>query len=329
MKNKIGLFIAFALLIAIAPALSLINFGGGTAHFPAAAEKDPTAFQGIELIVLDEGTDKLLTLSERDYAIGAVMSEMPASYEVQALEAQAIACRSYARHIKALRDKEPLKQLKGGVFAINTAKLEGYISPDQAKARFGSSYAKYSEKITAAVDETIDEILTFDGAPIAACYHAISPGKTENSENVFTSALPYLVSVDSSFDTTAKGYESAVKLPPAELEDMIRTADSSFKTSGDPSTWLGTLRASEAGTVLELELCSRKFTGPELRKHLNLRSAAFSVEYSDNAFVFTVHGYGHGVGMSQNGANELAKRGADHAAILAHYYKGAELTSPQ
>ncbi len=332
MKQKILLFIVFTVLIALAPAVSLLGGTRPGAAEPVSAAASPEApaaepvRAGEELVLLDAATGELIHLSERDYAVGAVMCEMPAGYESEALAAQALASRSYALYVKAQRESAPLPELNGAYFSVNTATLEGYMTPEQARGLWGASYDEYYKKVCAAVDGTMNEALTYEGAPIAACYHAISPGTTENSENVFASPLPYLVSADSSWDKSAEDYETTAVFTPAALEDMLRLGESSFAAAGEPESWLGASRSTAAGTVLSLEICSRDFSGVKLREYLSLRSAAFEAVYKDNEFVFTVRGYGHGVGMSQHGANELAKSGKTHAEILAHYYHGAQVT---
>ena len=332
MKQKILLFLVFTALIALAPAVSLLGGASADKAEPVSAAASPEASAaepvraGEELILLDAASGELIHLNERDYAVGAVMCEMPASYESEALAAQALASRSYALYVKALREKEPLPELNGAHFSVNTATLEGYMAPEQARGLWGARYDEYFAKVCAAVDATMGEALTYKGAPTAACYHAISPGATENSENVFSSALPYLVSVDSSWDKAAPDYETTATFTPAALEDLLRLGEGTFAAAGEPSGWLGASRSTASGTVLSLEICSREFTGVKLREYLSLRSAAFEVEYLNDEFVFTVRGYGHGVGMSQFGANELAKSGKTHAEILAHYYHGASVT---
>ncbi|MDO4565819.1 MAG: SpoIID/LytB domain-containing protein [Oscillospiraceae bacterium] len=328
MKHKLLLFLAFILLIALAPAVSLIGGAVPAPESPAgeaqpAMSEAPVVHEGETLLVLDEATGEVLTLSEREYALGALMCEMPALYETEALKAQALACRSYALYVKALREASPLPELNGAYFTVNTDSLTGYMEPGQAKGLWGAQYEAYLAKMQAAVDETMSERLLYEGAPIAACYHAISGGYTEASENIFASPLPYLVSVESAWDREAEGWKSRAVFTPATLEDLIRQKDAAFTVSGEPSGWLGGSRKSQAGTVLSITICAREFTGAELREMLSLRSAIFDVEYINYEFMFTVYGYGHGAGMSQYGANAMAKQGASHEQILEYYYTGA------
>ena len=149
-----------------------------------------------------------------------------------------------------------------------------------------------------------------------------------NLGNVFAASLPYLVPVDSAADTAARGYASAATFTASDLAGILASADDGFSASGDPSQWLGAAVKSASGTVLSLRVCGRDFTGTRLRALLGLRSAAFDAAYDAGSasFVFSVRGYGHGVGMSQYGANALARQGYTFDEILAHYYTGAQLS---
>ncbi len=338
MKQLIGLLLLFALFIALTPAIALLApdrsaqspgslppASGGSAAQPDGAQAAEPAYTGEELILLDEANGQTLRLSEREYLIGAVMSEMPALYEPEALKAQAVAAHTYALYVKELREANPVPELQGAYFTVNTELCAGYMTPERARSRFGADYALYSQKITDAVDAVLGQALQCDGRLISACYHAISPGKTEYSENVFSAPAPYLVSVDSGWDTGAEGYESVVTFAPSELDDLLRLGKQDFAAAGDPAEWLGERRATDAGTVLTQVICGTSFTGVELREMLGLRSAAFTLSYADGMFTCTVHGYGHGVGMSQYGANAMAKEGKTYAEILAHYYPNTEL----
>lgn len=329
MKRKLGPMLLFALLIAFTPALALLAGEG-----PSLAEKGPGSdeqsskgfYAGGEIIVLDEATGQTLTLTERDYVLGALICEMPALYDPEALKAQAVAIHTYALNVKETQLANPNPELKGAYFKVNSSTYTGYTTEDGAAKIYGKDFAKYYDKMKQAVDETMAQILTYDGKPICACYHAISPGKTEASENIFVTPLPYLVSVDSSFDETAENFLSEARFAPSEVEDYLRSYDSSFTTSGDPANWIDTAVTSEAGTVLSQTICGREYAGTSLREIFRLRSAAFALAYTDGEFVFTVKGYGHGVGLSQYGANYLAETGKTYIEILNHYYPGAVLT---
>lgn len=335
MKRNATLIAVFALLAALIPALGLLR--GETVRTGAEPEGDAGLFEepgaadepveeGGEILVFDEATGEVLTLTERAYVLGALMSEMPALYEPEALKAQAVAAHTYALHVKALRERQPLDYLNGAYFAIDSSKKAGYLSDAQARVLYGAQYQEYRDKMTAAVDAVMGYTLTFGGEPISACYHAISPGRTEASENVFGAPLPYLTSVDSSWDVSAEGYETIVELTKSELKERLITGGADFTAAGEPETWLGAAVTTGSGTVRSLPICGVEFSGVQLRGMLGLRSAAFTASYANGVFVFTVHGYGHGVGMSQYGANCMALEGSTFDQILAHYYPGAALS---
>ncbi len=337
MKQLLGLVLIFALFILLTPAIALISpdrsAAGGTPGdlFQTAENQDGSADapadQGEMLVVLNEADGQLLQLTMREYLIGAVTCEMPALYEPEALKAQAVAAHTYALYVQQMREASPLPELMGASFTVDTSSYTGYMTREQAELHFGADFDTYYTKIEQAVDAVLQETLQYDGQLISACYHAISPGRTENSENVFSSALPYLVSVDSEWDKTSPDYETTAVFTPSELDDLLRLGRSDFAASGDAASWLGDYAVTEAGTVTRMTICGTDFTGTELRSLLGLRSAAFTAAYADGEFTFTVHGYGHGVGMSQYGANCLAQQGKSYAEILAHYYPGTELVS--
>jgi len=326
MKRMLGPILLFAVLIAVTPAVALLPGGGATVTLPETSSGSTDAYTGGEITVFDESAGQTLELTMREYVTGALICEMPASYEPAALQAQAIAIHTYALTVQAMREAAPDPALEGGVIAVDTANHIGYTTRELAIRLYGDNFNEYYRKMQDAVDATLKYILTYDGQPISACYHAVSPGRTEASENIFVSALPYLVSVDSSWDEQAPDFETEKRFSATEFSDLLYSYDAGFTTSGSPSGWLGSTDRSEAGTVLSQTICARQYVGTTLRTVFGLRSAAFDLTYEDDTFVFTVRGYGHGVGMSQYGANYLALQGKTSSEILAYYYPGAVLT---
>ena len=174
------------------------------------------------------------------------------------------------------------------------------------------------------MDEVLDDILYYEAAPACTSYFAISNGQTEASENVWGSALPYLVSVDSGSDRSADNYEYTAAFSDAQVQQALSglgiTADLAA-----PESWFGPAELSPAGYTKSLSVCGQTVSGTALRRALGLRSTCFTVRHQSGNFNFTTHGYGHGVGMSQWGAKTMAEQGEDYAAILAHYYPGTTL----
>ena len=182
-------------------------------------------------------------------------------------------------------------------------------------------------KVRDAVDKVLPYVLESGGSPIVAAFCSMSTGKTESAENVWGASVPYLVSVDSSADTTAPRYLETADFTAQELQTQLAglLPDADWDTA--PADWFHIVSTTDAGTVQTLTVCGQTCTGQEVRDALALRSAAFTVACADGKFTFTTRGFGHGVGMSQYGANAMAKDGADWQEILMHYYPETEIVS--
>ena len=170
----------------------------------------------------------------------------------------------------------------------------------------------------------MDEILYYENAPACASYFAISNGQTEASENVWGSALPYLISVDSSTDRSADNYEYTVTFSAEQVQQAL----AGFGISADlaaPEGWFGPAALTSAGYTKIVTVCGQTVSGTTLRQALGLRSTSFTVQYQSGNFSFTTRGYGHGVGLSQWGTKAMAEQGKSYADILAHYYPGTQL----
>ena len=259
----------------------------------------------------------------REYIIGAVAAEMPASFETEALKAQAVAAHTYAE--RQCLSAAGSGGLNGADFSDDPAKFQALLTEDEQRERWGTHYDNYYDKLSTAVDEVVEKVLTYEDEPIIAAFHAMSTGMTESAGNVWGSEIAYLQSVESPADVEAPQYEERTEFSPNEAGDRLKSAHPALDLTSDPAEWFGEPTTSAAGTVLSVRVADGLFTGQELRVLFGLRSAAFTVEYTDNAFTFTTHGFGHDVGMSQYGANAMAQAGADYAEILAHYYPGAVL----
>lgn len=284
---------------------------------PAAAEAPP--YPEPETInVLDGDTLREMALS--DYLCGVVAAEMPAAFPLEALKAQAVAARSYALYCAGAN--------KHGEAAVCTdfACCQAFCSEETLRERWGDDYDSLSQKIRSAVEDTAGRVLCYNEQPVFAAFHSSSAGMTESCGAIW-SPLPYLVSV-SSPETAADvpDFVSTVSCWPIDFRDTLLSARPEADFSGPESAWLGALRRDESGRVAEATLGGAVFSGTELRALFSLRSTAFTLQYENGLFVFTVTGHGHGVGMSQYGAKVMAEQGADFSEILAHYYPGAVLT---
>lgn len=286
-----------------------------------AAEEDNEPYK-----VLDVSTGEVIEVSQRDYVIGAVCAEMPATFEEEALKAQAVAAHTYAER-QRLREKEnPTPELCGAYFSNDTSKYQGYFTENQAKQYFGENFEMNYAKITEACDEVIDYIITYEDEPIISAFHSMSSGKTESAENAWGAAVEYLVPVDSGYDTSAPKYLEEVRYTKDVLKSKLESAFSGAALGEDFSEWITVAGTSDSGTVLTAAVGDKTVSGNDIRTALALRSACFTVQYEGDEAVFTTKGYGHGVGMSQYGANSMAAEGKTWREILEHYYQGCTIT---
>ncbi len=273
---------------------------------------EPQVFEDFNILI-DGNTQKI---SARDYVFGVVAAEMPAMYEKEALKAQAVAAYTFACYRKAVREGEEYD------LTNNPETDQCYITREAAKERWGEAHEEYAAKIDECIDEVLGTLVTYNGETAQTVYHAISPGVTVSCKDVWGSAVPYLTSVESMGDKLSDGYLSEAVFTADELSAALKSI---AEPSGEPQNYFSNITTAESGRVTSIDYCGKSVGGGELAKALSLRSANFSVEYKDGSFIFSVKGYGHGVGMSQNGANYMAKQGSSYEEILLHYYQGATL----
>ncbi len=273
--------------------------------------------------ILNRSTGKIEKISIRDYVRGAVASEMPAAFHTEALKAQGVSALSYALHAAAVQRANPDPALGGADFSADPQNRLGYMTQKQVKEFYGDN-ADYSwQKICEAADEAAKWVMLYEGEPIAAAYHAISAGITESAANIWGGELPYLVEADSSWDMLAESFRSVVTISKEELQQKITAAG--IQLEEDPEAWLEILERSPAGYVTKIRVGNAELHGNQLRDLLGLRSACFYYSIQTRGFVFDVRGYGHGAGLSQNGADYLARQGKSFTQILHHYYTGIQM----
>ena len=264
--------------------------------------------------VLTDGETRETTMA--DYLVGVVAAEMPASFEPEALKAQAVAARSYILD----RAAHPVEAHRDAAVCGDPGCCCAHVSEDEMRENWGRDFRKNLRRIRNAVRETDGQRLTYEGEPIRAVFHSCSGGQTEASAALW-GAVPYLVSV-SSPETAADvpGFETTVTVSAQDAAQALETA-----LPEDPAQWLGETARDESGRVETISIGGKTLSGAEARSLFSLRSTNFTAEIADGNLVFHVIGSGHGVGMSQYGANVMARQGAEYREILAHYYPGIAL----
>lgn len=324
LRNALVLGIAagfFALLLRSFLAARSVAPGKRTGQTPTPSpgevETLPCALTPVSVRFSRNGSVSEIDLEE--YIVGVVSAEMPASFSFEALRAQAVAARTYTVY----------RILHGGCRSTDADVCTGsgccqaYADDAALHERWGKQYDENSARIRSAVESTAGKILTYDGEPIDALYHSASGGRTEDAGDVYAAAVPYLLSVESSAEAgtnrltgekrfTVKAFVKAVNkaFPKAKLREK------------GLSESIEILETTESGRVTSIRLGKTSVKGRELRAALNLDSALFTFRIENDEVIFSTRGFGHGVGMSQTGANVMGMGGRTYEEILTYYYTG-------
>ena len=308
--------------------LTVLLFGGAyLAAGGPAAEPEPAAPEtaavhhdrDVTLTIQDGDTTEQMTLER--YLTGVVRGEMPASFEMEALRAQAAAERSYVYYQLAAGRKDTHPDAD---FCTDHTCCSAYLSETAAREKWGGDFAPWNTRVEQAVSDTDGQVVLYNGRPILAVFHSSSAGRTAAAGDVWSGDLPYLVSVDSpEGEETVPNYYSAAEFTAAEAKEKLLAAHPELKLSGTPDRWFGAAAENGSGRVETVSVGGTDIEGTELRRIFGLRSACFTVAADSESVTFRVTGYGHGVGMSQYGANQLAREGKTWQEILEWYYTGA------
>ena len=308
--------------------LTVLLFGGAyLAAGGPAAEPEPAAPEtaavhhdrDVTLTMQDGDTTEQMTLER--YLTGVVRGEMPASFEMEALRAQAAAERSYVYYQLAAGRKDAHPDAD---FCTDHTCCSAYLSETAAREKWGGDFAPWNTRVEQAVSDTDGQVVLYNGRPILAVFHSSSAGCTAAAGDVWSGDLPYLVSVDSpEGEETVPNYYSTVTFTAAEAKEKLLAAHPELKLSGTPDRWFGAAAENGSGRVETVSVGGTDIEGTELRRIFGLRSACFTVAADSESVTFRVTGYGHGVGMSQYGANQLAREGKTWQEILEWYYTGA------
>lgn len=283
---------------------------------------DSIAISGDDFRILDEKSGKVLKVSAQEYVRGAVAAELPPTFHPEALKAQAVAAHTYALY----KREQARANGEKTDFSANPENWSVFTTEKQFRERYDDMADTYWETICEAADEASAYVLTYEGEPIVAAYHSMSSGQTEDASNVWSGGEPYLVPVESFGDTLAPDYRVTETFTPQELETALKNTWPDLSLKGDASNWIGKSVRSPSGYVTELTIGNQTVPGAQVRTALDLRSSDFTISYENGTFTFKVVGYGHGVGLSQYGADYMARQGASFDEILLHYYPGTTLS---
>ena len=315
---------AVLLMLIPLPALSVASDDGApdpptstTIQSAPTAPSDTTEAEGVLRVLCGE---EVVTLSEEEFLIRTLAMEMGPSYHEEALKAQAVAAYTYYARRREAQAEKADPALMGADFVTPNAAFPDEYTEEKLRLRWGDQYDENRQKLAATVAAERGIALVHDGKLIDACYHAISNGSTESAEVVWGADIPYLQAVASPSDRLSAGYASEVTLSAEKVRELLATELPDAVLGEDPATWFGQPILSDGGTVAQQPIGDTQLAGTRVRQLFGLRSAAFAVTYAEGQFTFAVQGYGHGVGMSQYGADYLARQGYTYDEILRYYY---------
>ncbi len=308
-------------LVAVVPAVLVRDWYGGQVE---RLEMGPVPGDvGLDVYWVAE--DRIVRMGLEEYVAGVVAAEMPGRFHLEALKAQAVAARTYAvKRIRAFGGPG-CSHYPGADLCTDPAHAQAWHSPQELRDKWGIlGYLMYWRRINQAVEATRGLILTYDSQPVDAVYHSTSGGRTEDSSLVWGNEVPYLVGVESPHESHSPYWETREILSLEEMASRLGLPISSLQGAGQDLVNLQ--EKSPSGRALVVKIAGQTYTGIDLRQKLELNSTMImSVTTSESGVEFLTRGWGHGVGMSQYGADGMANDGASYSEILAHYYRGTRL----
>lgn len=303
-------------VITILPTLIVIPFAEATTNIDWEESHEQTITEDDTnqpyVAVMRSQTGEIEEVPLEKYVISVVASEVPADFEIEAIKAQAVAARTYI--------VQKLAQSTSGEYDVtDTVDHQVYKNFDELRNIWGVDYSWKMNKIMQAVEETKGKILTYDGKPITAAFFSTSNGYTENAEDYWQNEIPYLKSVQSPWDEQSPKF---IQQEIFELSEVLQK----LNLGNHSAIQVSNIVKTQSNRIKEITINGKTFTGREVRELLGLRSNDFTIEQKGTHIIFTTKGFGHGVGMSQYGANGMAKEGKTYEEIVKHYYQGIDIS---
>ncbi len=327
MQKKMIIYL-LCLILAMLVIPSLLVFARSESETELEKE-NPKTTSDLTISVYLTKEKQVVKIPLEEYIEGVVAAEMPASFHLEALKAQALVARTYIINRLRSGQLEDMKEwgtLGESAHVTDTVLHQTFLTQSALKKMWGGQFEKYLSRIKQAVRETAGKVITYQGEPIYAAFFSTSNGKTENAEEYFGRAFPYLKSVPSDWDQASPKYQQQkIVLWKDFLKQLsqIRPLPSSVQPDERSIRILG---YTSGGRISKVLIGDQTYTGREVREALGLASNDFRYQISGNKIIFTTFGYGHGVGLSQWGANLLAQRGKKVTEIIQHYYQGVVIS---
>lgn len=315
MKTYLLLTLILCLIMTIFPLFSTLEKTNDDIQAENTDKTSSVSENEINIIRTDSG--KISSVSVSDYLIGVLAAEMPVSFSSEALKAQAVASYTYAKYLTENQsDNTPITD--------SSDLHQKYIDIDEQKEKWQSDFEKNRAKLEAVVNSVAGQYLSFEGKTAMTVFHALSNGKTLAADDVWNEAVPYLISVNAPGDVLAEEYEIITTISSDDFREIFTSEGISFEND-DATKWAKVKNKSNDGFIKSLEIGGVVFSSRQLRKLLSLPGESFTASVEDNEFIFKTYGKGHGVGMSQNSADYMARQGKNYKEILSHFYPGTTL----
>lgn len=324
MKSIFSVIAAIVLITIVLPMLLIFSCDISQPNI----EREEQLPEKLMVKVYMNQSQRIEEIELEEYVKGVVASEMPAAFELDALKAQAVAARTKVLYQK-IKYGDKGNPAHPGAEVCNGVHCQVYKNKEQLAEIHSENWTRdFWPKIEKAVDETKGLVITYDEKLVDPLYHSTSGGRTENSEDVFATMAPYLRSVESPYEQGSGHLEEEMAISTDEFIKKINGAYANCDLNKDNITdSLEILERSEGGRVTKMKVGSDTLSGRNIRELLGLKSANFKITISGGKMTFKTKGYGHGVGMSQYGANGMAKEGYSFQDILTHYYQGVEIVT--
>lgn len=314
--KKILLVVVIIIFITLLLPLAIVWLIGGSGEGQSPIESGT-----VSVYVSEEDCVKDMDINE--YLKCVVAAEMPADFEEEALKAQAVAARTYLYSHIAEKDKGNIAERhNGAVICTDSTHCQAYISEDKRRESWGAGADENWNKISTAVDETTGQIMTYNDEIISAVFHSTSSGMTESAVDVWGADVPYLQSVASTGDEESPKYHSELTLSEQEFKNI---AEEKIDGVDWNNGLVSNINRSNAGGIVTIDVGGVNIKGTEFRNIFSLRSANVEISQENGNIKMSVKGFGHGVGMSQYGADYLARQGKTYEEILKTYYTGVEI----
>ena len=323
MKEYIQSVIVLIIFIAVIPCLAFVS------DEKAEETSADVSIDTVKIYFRDKQKTEEYSLEE--YMTGAVLAQMPADFDDEAIKAQAVLAKTYILRRKICEDKSPTNDLHGAIISDDTSLYQGFFTKEQAEKFYSSGkvkgydFDKAYNKVKNDVKAVLDYTLTYNNEPVIVAFHAVSSGYTESAETAWGEKIPYLLAVKCDSDKKVDGMETKTVISADKLKEKLSSSFKDITFSGEVADYVKTEEKNVRGYVTKVNVCGKEITGREFAEALDISSPCFKTDYNDGNFTFTSYGCGHLVGMSQYGAESMAKDGRKFDEILKNFYIGCEV----